>query len=127
MGINAQELNKLVIRPALNALGENSLVAERYLLSLASQRSGYGEHLADATQSKGLGIYNITPACHTAVWDEYLAFNPDLASKVRGLASQREFLVNPHAELATNLTYASAIAWLITKQHQQQLNETKIA
>jgi hypothetical protein len=115
MGINATELNLLVIRPALNALGENSQVAESYLLKLAEKRSHYGEHLADVCQS-GLGLYQITPESHTALWDTYLAFDPDLASKVRGLASQREFLVHPHAELATNLVYASAIAWLMSKQ-----------
>jgi len=125
MGINAQELNKLVIRPALNALGEISLTAEKYLLNLASIRSGLGEHLADVNQSSGLGLYKITPESHTALWDEYLAFKPDLASKVRGLASQREFLINPHAELATNLTYSSAIAWLLTKKRLQEDYEKK--
>jgi len=126
MGINAQELITLVIRPALNSLGESSLFAERYLLKLASRRSSYGEHLVDVSK-RGLGLYRISPESHTSLWDQYLAFNPDLASTVRGLASQREFLVNPHAELATNLTYASAIAWLMTKHRSQQVCITKIA
>ena len=115
MGINARELNDYVIRPALEALGVHSHFAERYLLKLASTQSDYGEHLAENKRTSGLGIYGITPQNHTALWDEYLAFQPDLASTVRGLASQRAFLENPHAELATNLMYASAIAWLMTQ------------
>ena len=118
MGINAQELNDYVIRPALAALDERSQFAEHYLLKLASKRSSYGEHLVASKQSDGLGIYAISPESHTALWDEYLAFQPDLASTVRGLASQRAFLENPHAELATNLVYASAIAWLLTQYHK---------
>jgi hypothetical protein len=36
-----------------------------------------------------------------------------MASLVRGLASQHDFLSQPHAELATNLSYATAIAWFM--------------
>ena len=50
---------------------------------------------------------------HRNIWDNFLADKSELASKVRGLASQREFLSHPHHELATNLAYATAIAWLI--------------
>jgi hypothetical protein len=42
-----------------------------------------------------------------------LAYQPELASIVRGFASQHTFLDNPDAELTTNLDYATAIAWLI--------------
>jgi hypothetical protein len=120
MGINARELNDYVIRPALVALDECSQFAECYLLKLASKESDYGEHLIASRASEGIGIYAISPESHTALWDKYLAFQPDLASKVRGLASQRAFLENPHAELATNLVYASAIAWLLTRYQASQ-------
>jgi hypothetical protein len=115
MGINAKELNDYVIRPALDALDERSQFAEHYLLKLASKESGCGEHLIASSQSNGIGLYAISPESHTDLWDKYLAFLPDLASKVRGLASQRAFLENPHAELATNLVYATAIAWLLSQ------------
>jgi len=36
-----------------------------------------------------------------------------MASRVRGLASQRAFLSNPERELQTNLGYSTAIAWLL--------------
>jgi len=67
----------------------------------------------NADNGKAYGIFQIDVPSHQRVWDKYLAFNPELASKVRGLASQREFLKQPHLELATNLSYATAIAWAI--------------
>ena len=36
-----------------------------------------------------------------------------MASRVRGLASQRAFLSDPDSELQTNLSYCTAIAWLL--------------
>ena len=36
-----------------------------------------------------------------------------MASRVRGLASQRAFLSDPDGELQTNLSYCTAIAWLL--------------
>lgn len=41
---------------------------------------------------------------------------PDLASHQRGLASQQQFLQNPHGELITNLSYSTGIAWMIYRR-----------
>ena len=125
MGICAKELSNLVIRPALNHLGEPNdrvQIAEKLLLGTAAQESGLGFHLKE-TRTHGLGIYRITPKTHINVWDKFLVHQPDLASAVRGLASQQEFLVNPHAELATNLSYATAIAWMIYRRADKALPE----
>lgn len=121
MGICAQELRIYVIAPCLRHLGEWSPVAENLLMGTAAFESGLGFHLhadqvADTRQQPGLGIFRIQPQQHTDIWDSYLVHDPDMASKVRGLASQREFLNHPHAELATNLSYATAIAWMIYRK-----------
>ncbi len=112
MGIYARELRLLVIRPTLKHLNLWSPAAENLLLGTAAQESNLGQRLQTNNQ-RALGIYQITPRMHRTVWDRYLAHQPDLASKVRGLASQREFLTHPHAELATNLAYATAVALMI--------------
>ena len=57
-----------------------------------------------------------TAAQHRDIWDRYLAFRPEIASRVRGLASQRAFLSNPDHELRTNLSYSTAIAWLLCER-----------
>jgi len=121
MGICTSELREYVIRPALQQLGvETSTAAENLLLGTAAQESGLGFHLNNG-KGQRYGIYRIDSKTHRAIWDEYLAFNPDLASKVRGLASQHKFLTNPDAELATNLIYATAIAWLVFERSELSL------
>ncbi len=112
MGICADELRSYVVRPVLDHVGNGSLAAENLLLGTAAVESGLGFHLKHH-RGHNLGMYQIHPQTHTHLWDRYLVNNPDLASKVRGLASQRAFLTHPHAELVTNLSYATAIAWMI--------------
>ncbi|AOS97399.1 hypothetical protein AUP74_01969 [Microbulbifer aggregans] len=112
MGICLDELRLLVIRPTLKHLRAWSAGMENLLLGTAAQESQLGFHLKQGRRH-GLGIYQIQPHTHREIWDDYLIGHPALASKVRGLASQRDFLDHPHSELTTNLRYATAIAWLI--------------
>jgi hypothetical protein len=112
MGICAKELREYVIRPTLKQIGQYSRAAENLLLGTAAQESGLGSHLKPE-HSHGLGIYQISRQRHMKVWDQYLVNLPELASDIRGLASQHEFLEHPHAELTTNLSYATAIAWAV--------------
>ncbi len=112
MGMCARELRYLVIRPTLKHLNLWSPVAENLLLGTAAQESSLGAHLKHDNQ-QALGLYQITPRMHRNIWDNYLSHQPELASKVRGLASQHEFLQHPHAELATNLAYATAVAMIV--------------
>lgn len=115
MGICANELSHYVIRPTLKHIGCYSRAAECLLLATAAQESGLGSHIHQSRVG-GLGIYRISPQRHVRVWDHYLVHHPQLASDIRGLASQHEFLEHPHAELATNLSYATAIAWALYLQ-----------
>ena len=118
MGIAASELSKHVIRPTLLYLGRSSSAAEALLLGIAASQSALGAALH---QHHGHGLYGIREASHLQVWDHYLALNPDLASHVRGLASQHAFLTAPHLELAVNLRYATAIAWLLVEEQNTAL------
>lgn len=123
MGICAEELRSFVVRPTLEHLGETgerALAAENLLLGTAAQESELGFHLR-IKRARGLGIYQVTPQIHVNIWDRYLVRYPDLASEIRGLASQHEFLAHPHAELATNLSYATAIAWMIYRRTNRPL------
>ena len=112
MGICLNELRLFVVRPTLKQLRAWSPGMEALLLGTAAQESELGFHLKLGGRH-GMGIFQILPSTHRQIWDKYLINFPALASKVRGLASQRDFLQHPHAELATNLRYATAIAWLI--------------
>ena len=122
MGICAKELRHYVVRPALKHLGMWSPTGENLLLGTAAKESGLGFHLKQANH-QALGIYQISPRMHRNIWDSFLAPHAELSSKVRGLASQREFLCHPHHELATNLVYATAIAWLIYHRSGIQIDK----
>ncbi|WP_263078568.1 hypothetical protein [Endozoicomonas sp. Mp262] len=112
MGMCSGELRHYIIRPSLKHIGMWSLAGENLLLGTAACESGLGTHIKFQNH-QSLGLYQISPKMHKNIWDNFLAPQPELSSKVRGLASQREFLAHPHYELVTNLSYSSVIAWLI--------------
>lgn len=124
MGINCHEFLEYVIQPTLKQLGVESPVAEQLMLATACYQSEMGHHLQ---RSEGIGIYGISEDMHQSVWDNYLAMDCELASLVRGMASQHEFPKSPHMELATNLRYATAIAWMIYQHHGIKLDENSSA
>lgn len=118
MSIDAQSLKEQVIEPTLKYLNGYTPAAVNLLLGTAAvetQLKPLVFYNSDEEKS-GIGLFNISRQRHINIWDQFLAFDPDLASQVRGLASQRTFLTNPHTELGTNLSYATAIAWCIYKQ-----------
>ncbi|CAM4092876.1 hypothetical protein CCOS865_01574 [Pseudomonas reidholzensis] len=118
MGIAANELCRYVIRPTLVYLNRHCASAEALLLGTAACQSALGSALHDR---RGHGLYRIGESRHQALWDDFLALDPDLASLVRGLASQHAFLRGPHLELTVNLRYSTAIAWLLIEQQRTPL------
>tara|TARA_R110001583_G_scaffold36262_7_gene119596 strand:- start:6122 stop:6556 length:435 start_codon:yes stop_codon:yes gene_type:complete len=108
MKLMPHELRDTIIRPTLDYLGCYTGTAENLLIALAQRQ----EH-SQVNAFEDCSLYPLDADIHQKVWDQYLAFDPDQASLIRGLASQRQFLVNPHSELKTNLCYATAIAWAI--------------
>jgi hypothetical protein len=104
-----------IIRPTLEYMNVWSQESELLLAGTAAKETGFSicSLNKDALNNTSLGIYGISSEKHRYIWDDYLAFQPDLASHIRGLASQHAFLNNPEFELITNLAYSTAIAWLI--------------
>ena len=120
MYVTAEHLREQVIRPTLKYLGAWTDSAESFLLESVIDAPELGLFSA---RNDGLGLFHITTAQHRDIWDRYLAFNPDMASRVRGLASQRAFLSDPDSELQTNLSYCTAIAWLLYQRSNQSRSE----
>jgi hypothetical protein len=121
MYVTAEHLREQVIRPTLEYMGAWTQECESFLLGAAIDAPDLGLFSA---KNEGLGLFHITAAQHRDLWDRYLAFNPDMASRVRGLASQRAFLTDPDNELQTNLSYCTAIAWLMHKRSGRVLEAT---
>lgn len=121
MGISSHEFLRYVIQPTLQQLDENAAMAQHLLLATASFQSGLGKQLQ---RNQGIGVYGITADQHTEVWDRYLAQDCDLASQIRGMASQHEFPKAPHTELLTNLSYATAITLMMYRYHGVKIPDT---
>jgi hypothetical protein len=103
MGINPKQLRKLVIIPSLKYLNPvipYSIEAVDLLCMTAAHESLNGTYLK---QIKGpaLGIYQMEPATHDDIWDNYLAHRKILSELVSGLDSD---------ELVYNLKYATVMA-----------------
>jgi hypothetical protein len=124
MYVTEEHLRNQVIRPTLEYLGKWSPECEDFLLNAAIDGPELGLF---SPRNEGLGLFHITVAQHRDLWDRYLAFNPDIASKIRGLASQRAFLSNPDGELQTNLSYCTAIAWLLYHRSGQAVSDKSTA
>ena len=120
MYVTAEHLRDHVIRPTLKYLGKWSHASEDFLLNAAVDSPDLGLF---SPRNEGLGLFHITAAQHRDLWDRYLAFNPEMASRIRGLASQRAFLTDPDSELQTNLSYCTAIAWLLHQRSGRILEE----
>ncbi len=121
MYVTAEHLRDQVIQPTLKYLGAWTPTIESFLLKAAVDAPDLG--LFSETED-GLGIFHITAAQHRDIWDRYLAFKPEVASRIRGLASQRAFLSNPDSELQTNLSYCTAIAWLLYQRANMAIDES---
>ncbi len=120
MYITAEHLREQVIKPTLEYLGSWSPEAERELLAAALRKNEVGMF---SRRGRGQGPFLIASSQHRDLWDRYLAYRPDVASRVRGLASQRAFLTNPDNELQTNLSYCAAIAWIMLQRARTQTDE----
>ena len=103
-----------VIRPTLEHIGIGNVETKAWLL-LGTATIATAS-LTAPSWPEHYGIYAIKSEDHVRVWDEFLAKDPDMASAVRGLASQHRFLQQPDAELNTNLAYATAIAAMVYEE-----------
>lgn len=101
--VEPKEFRELIVRPVLEALAMWSPAAENLLMGTALQESG----LERLRQRRGpaLGFYQMEPATHDDIWQNYLARRTDLA---RRMAPFGRRLTPEH--LVTRLDYATALA-----------------
>ena len=94
-----------VVQPALLHLGwtEQSLGVVIAAIPFTVDHS-------QPSDRRALGPFLMSHEQHWSTWDHYLAANAELASRMRGLASQHRFTADPDLELCLNAGYASAIA-----------------
>lgn len=103
--LNADQFRDLVIRPTLLAMNMHSDAAENLLLGTAVQESGL-RALAQIPTGPARGIYQMEPATHDDIWQNYLQYRDDLSSRVGQFLGA---LPDRVEQLVTNLAYATAM------------------
>ena len=102
-GLDKAQFTELVINPALDVLELNSQAARELLLGTAIQESGL-RYLKQLGGGPALGLFQMEPATHKDIWDNYLRYRGELKARIDVLCRL------PIEEmLVTNLLYAAAM------------------
>lgn len=104
MSLNLQQLRTLIIGPALETIDLWSQSAENLVLGTILTESR-AEYLKQVGGGPALGMIQMEPATHNDIWRNYLAFNTDLAGRLRSITPK----AGDAHELIGNLWYAAAM------------------
>lgn len=115
--LDVDQFRKMVVRPTLMHLGLFSPTAENLLIGTALQESRL-KYLKQLGGGPAIGLFQIEPKTHDDLWNSYLRYHPALREKVKSLMVPG---LDPLIQLATNLTYATAIARLLYFRKQEPL------
>lgn len=98
-----------LIRITLDFLGPqlNGEAAVELLLGTAAQESGDGEFIFQVGGGPALGVWQMEPATHDDIWQNYLAYRKDLSARMERLVLD----AFPKAsQMSGNIFYACAMA-----------------
>ena len=99
------DFKKLVLEPTLNYLEMSSPAAINLLLGTALMESRL-KHLIQKPNCPALGLFQMEPATHEDIWNNFLKYKTSLAEKVSGLIAPKP---DNETQLKTNLAYATAM------------------
>lgn len=109
-GLHPSQLRGEIIRPVLRYLGLHSQSAEALVIGTALVESN-ARYVRQLGNGPALGIWQMEPATHDDIWDNFLRYNYALRIKVSALATPAA--VTPGArEMAGNLFYGAAMCRL---------------
>ena len=104
--MNVSQFKDLIITPTLEAIGMHSPEAVELLLGTAIQESRL-EYIKQLPDGPALGVYQMEPATHQDIWENYLEFRPEMADKIKVFSLANGQSSN---EMVGNLFYATAMA-----------------
>ena len=111
MTINAKQFRELIVRPTLKYLEPEipySTEAEDLLVMTAAHESHLGTYLKQVN-GPALGVYQMEPATHSDIWENFLEYRDKLAWVVDDLLTER--LDEDYSDsLVFDLRYATAMA-----------------
>lgn len=110
--INLAQLRALVVKPALTDLGLYSEAAEELLIGTGLAESGF-VYLRQLPDGPALGFWQMEPATHDDLWENWLRFRVELVHIMRDEVPRGERTAWPTPSLLiTNLRYAAMMARL---------------
>ena len=80
--IDVKQFRANIIEPALTVLELDSVAAQELLLGTAVQESRI-TYLRQLGNGPALGLFQMEPATHNDIWDNFLEYKPELAKKTR--------------------------------------------
>ena len=104
-GIDPRQLLDLVVRPTLLHLDLLSPAAEQLVLGTAAQESKLC-YLKQLGLGPAVGLWQMEPATERDLWENFLAYKPELRAKVEALLAPEPSRTQ---QLATNLAYGCAM------------------
>jgi len=102
--LDVKQFRDLVVIPVLNSGQMGGEAATNLVLGTAIQESRL-TYLKQLHDGPALGLFQMEPATHDDIWENYLAYRPDLA---RWVSSLTPFDRTSH-ELIGNLWYSTAM------------------
>ena len=112
MTMDCQQLQDVIVRPTLIALGQWSLSAVNLLLGTCAQESQMGKYLVQQKigMRGGIGIYQMQAPAFNTTWDRMISSNLLMRQKLFNLLG---YSVKPQPErLASDLLLATAMCRL---------------
>ena len=103
--IDVTQFRDLIIKPTLEVIGGQSEAAYQLLLGTAIQES-WLQYLKQLFNGPALGVFQMEPATHDDIWENFLRHRTDYAQAIMKLAKNPG---HPN-EMVGNLWYACAMA-----------------
>lgn len=112
-----------VIRPTLRHIGMEGLAAERLVLGtgIAESRLTYVDQvtrLNDTRLGPALGLFQMEPATHDDIWNNWLVHRPNLMERLNALLAPHPDKVT---QLVCNLSYTVAMCRILYRRVPQPL------
>lgn len=104
----ATTFRSTIIKPVLAKMGLGGDAAEELLLGTAVQESMNFRHRKQIGGGPAVGYYQMEPATHDDIWNNFLKYRKKLANDVSAFLASPN--VNKHSELESNDKYATAMA-----------------
>lgn len=110
MSLDEEQLVELIISPVLQHMNLHSPEAVQLLLTTAKTESRL-RYLKQLGGGPALGLWQMEPATHDDIWENYLAYREVMANSVLAFSFDSDDLAVPHAkQMIGNLWYACAMA-----------------